>query len=163
WRSQSQPRTAWRFGCRMWIAAPHHGEASRPVAIGGRCGRLTVIGSCSLPTTQVDLAFTGFARTVRAKRSSFSKPMREGFRVRCLQTGRVWRSTPATRSGLHRSKVIPSVRDSATPNPEAQFSTDGQWVAYVSAELGSSDVFVRSYPGPGGRWQISNGGGRFPI
>jgi serine/threonine protein kinase len=53
--------------------------------------------------------------------------------------------------------------DAATPNPEAQFSTDGQWVAYVSAELGSSDVFVRSYPGPGGRWQISNGGGRFPI
>jgi serine/threonine-protein kinase len=53
--------------------------------------------------------------------------------------------------------------DAATPNPEAQFSTDGQWVAYVSAELGRSDVFVRSYPGPGGRWQISNGGGRFPI
>jgi len=53
--------------------------------------------------------------------------------------------------------------DAATPNPEAQFSADGRWIAYVSAELGSSEVFVQAYPGPGGRWQISNGGGRFPI
>jgi serine/threonine-protein kinase len=53
--------------------------------------------------------------------------------------------------------------NAATPIPEAQFSADGRWIAYVSAELGSADVFVQRYPGPGGRWQISNGGGRFPI
>jgi serine/threonine protein kinase/Tol biopolymer transport system component len=53
--------------------------------------------------------------------------------------------------------------DAATPIPEAQFSPDGRWIAYVSAELGSSDVFVQPYPGTGGRWQISDGGGRFPI
>jgi len=53
--------------------------------------------------------------------------------------------------------------DAATPIPEAQFSPDGRWIAYVSAELGSSDVFVQPYPGTGGRWQISSGGGRFPI
>jgi serine/threonine-protein kinase len=53
--------------------------------------------------------------------------------------------------------------DAATPIPEVQFSADGRWIAYVSAELGSSDVFVQPYPGSGGRWQISNGGGRFPI
>jgi Tol biopolymer transport system component len=53
--------------------------------------------------------------------------------------------------------------DAATPIPEAQFSPDSRWIAYVSAELGSSDVFVRPYPDSGGRWQTSNGGGRFPI
>jgi serine/threonine-protein kinase len=53
--------------------------------------------------------------------------------------------------------------DAATPIPEAQFSPDGRWIAYVSGELGSSDVFVQPYPGTGGRWQISSGGGRFPI
>jgi serine/threonine protein kinase/Tol biopolymer transport system component len=53
--------------------------------------------------------------------------------------------------------------DAATPIPEAQFSPDGRWIAYVSAELGSSDVFVQPYPATGGRWQISNGGGGFPI
>jgi serine/threonine protein kinase/Tol biopolymer transport system component len=53
--------------------------------------------------------------------------------------------------------------DAATPIPEVQFSPDGRWIAYVSAELGSSDVFVQPYPETGGRWQLSNGGGRFPI
>jgi serine/threonine protein kinase/Tol biopolymer transport system component len=53
--------------------------------------------------------------------------------------------------------------DAATPVAAAQFSPDGRWLAYVSAELGTTDVFVRPFPGPGGRWQISTGGGRFPI
>jgi Tol biopolymer transport system component len=53
--------------------------------------------------------------------------------------------------------------DAATPVPAAQFSPDGQWMAYVSASLGITDVFVRPFPGPGGAWQISTGGGRFPV
>src|SRR5690348_8211691 len=36
-------------------------------------------------------------------------------------------------------------------------------MAYVSAESGNSDVFVRPFPGPGGKWQVSTGGGGFPI
>lgn len=36
-------------------------------------------------------------------------------------------------------------------------------MAYVSAESGVLNVFVRPFPGPGGRRQISTGGGRFPI
>jgi serine/threonine-protein kinase len=53
--------------------------------------------------------------------------------------------------------------DAATPLPEVQFSPNGRWMAYVSAESGASDVFVRPFPGPGGRRQISIGGGHFPI
>jgi serine/threonine-protein kinase len=53
--------------------------------------------------------------------------------------------------------------DAATPLPEAQFSPDGRWMAYVSAELGTAEVFVQPFPGPGGRWQVSTGGGRFPV
>ena len=53
--------------------------------------------------------------------------------------------------------------DAATPVPEAQFSPDGRWMAYVSAELGTTETFVRPFPGPGGRWQISMGGGRLPV
>jgi Tol biopolymer transport system component len=47
----------------------------------------------------------------------------------------------------------------------ARFSPDGRWVAYVSNDFGSDsgpDVFVRPYPGPGQRWQISTDGGRDP-
>jgi len=29
--------------------------------------------------------------------------------------------------------------------------------------LGTTELFVRPFPGPGGTWQISTGGGRFPV
>ncbi len=46
---------------------------------------------------------------------------------------------------------------------EAQFSPDGRWLAYVSNETGRYEVYVQPYPGPGGKWQISAGGGREPV
>ena len=39
------------------------------------------------------------------------------------------------------------------------FSPDGKWVAYQSNESGRDEVYVRPFPGPGGVWQISAGGG----
>ena len=42
----------------------------------------------------------------------------------------------------------------------AAFSPDGQWIAYDSDETGRDEVFVRPYPGPGAKWQISVDGGR---
>jgi serine/threonine-protein kinase len=42
------------------------------------------------------------------------------------------------------------------------FSPDGRWFAYTSNESGTNEVYVRPYPGPGGRWQISGGGGNEP-
>jgi serine/threonine-protein kinase len=44
----------------------------------------------------------------------------------------------------------------------ARFSPDGRWIAYTSDESGQYEIYVRPYPGPGGRWQISNGGGMEP-
>jgi len=43
------------------------------------------------------------------------------------------------------------------------FSPDGRWVAYSSSESGEFEVYVRPFPGPGGRWQISTGGGGYPV
>jgi serine/threonine-protein kinase len=44
------------------------------------------------------------------------------------------------------------------------FSPDGRWLAYFSGEsLGTGEIFVRPFPGPGGVWQISNGGGDWPV
>jgi Tol biopolymer transport system component len=45
---------------------------------------------------------------------------------------------------------------------EPAFSPDGRWIAYISAESGNAQIYVRPFPGPGGKWQISTGGGRFP-
>jgi Tol biopolymer transport system component len=44
----------------------------------------------------------------------------------------------------------------------AALSPDGRWIAYASDESGISQVFVRTYPGAGGHWQISNDGGLAP-
>ena len=43
------------------------------------------------------------------------------------------------------------------------FSPDGRWLAYASNESGSYEVYVRSFPGPGGRWQVSMSGGAMPV
>lgn len=39
------------------------------------------------------------------------------------------------------------------------FSPDGRWLAYASDESGRPEIYVRSYPGPGGKWQVSTEGG----
>ena len=39
------------------------------------------------------------------------------------------------------------------------FSHDGKWVAYTSDESGQYEVYMRPYPGPGERHQISTAGG----
>jgi serine/threonine-protein kinase len=44
-------------------------------------------------------------------------------------------------------------------NFDPALSPDGRWLAYASSESGQSDIYVREFPGPGGKWQISNGGG----
>jgi serine/threonine-protein kinase len=41
-------------------------------------------------------------------------------------------------------------------------SPDGKWLAYVSNETGTDEVYVRALPGPGGRVQISTNGAREP-
>jgi serine/threonine-protein kinase len=47
-------------------------------------------------------------------------------------------------------------------NHSPSLSPDGHWVAYVSDETGPMEVYVRPFPGPGARWQISDGGGTEP-
>jgi len=42
------------------------------------------------------------------------------------------------------------------------FSPDGRWLAYSSNESGRNEVYVRPFPGPGGKWQISASGGGLP-
>lgn len=42
------------------------------------------------------------------------------------------------------------------------FSPDGKWVAYQSNESGKNEVYVRPFPGPGAKWQVSTNGGNAP-
>jgi serine/threonine protein kinase/Tol biopolymer transport system component len=43
------------------------------------------------------------------------------------------------------------------------FSPDGRWLAYASDESGAYQVYVRAFPDKGGKWQVSNSGGVYPV
>ena len=43
-----------------------------------------------------------------------------------------------------------------------QISPDGKWVAYASDDLGNWEIYVTSFPGAAGKWQVSRGGGTEP-
>ena len=53
--------------------------------------------------------------------------------------------------------------NSRSDEREPMFSPDGRWIAYQSNASGRNEVYVRPYPGPGGQWQISTGGGVSPT
>ncbi len=43
-----------------------------------------------------------------------------------------------------------------------RFSPDGKWIAYVSDESGTAQVYVQPFPASGGKWQVSTQGGYTP-
>src|SRR5262249_28465896 len=45
----------------------------------------------------------------------------------------------------------------------ARFSPDGHWLAYVSDETGSDEVYLAPFPGGGAKSQVSQGGGVEPM
>jgi Tol biopolymer transport system component len=65
------------------------------------------------------------------------------------------------KSGWKPGEPNPFV-NSAFVEGEPAFSPDGRWLAYSSTESGNYEVYVRPFPGPGGKWQISTGGGEHP-
>jgi len=42
---------------------------------------------------------------------------------------------------------------------DGQFSPDGHWIAYQTNESGHTEIVIQPFPGPGGKHQISTGGG----
>jgi eukaryotic-like serine/threonine-protein kinase len=60
-------------------------------------------------------------------------------------------------------KAIPVViADSEAREFDGRFSWDGRWVAYVSNETGTNEIYVQPFPPTGGKWQASHGGGLSP-
>ena len=48
---------------------------------------------------------------------------------------------------------------------DAVFSPDGRWIAYAAFQGLNAQVFVQPFPAnsSGGKWLVSNAGGRFPV
>jgi Tol biopolymer transport system component len=76
--------------------------------------------------------------------------------------------TRMTSSGNHMV-LLPSTGGGMTPfavgngsEMNGQISPDGKWVAYASDESGNWEIYVTSFPGAAGKWQVSRGGGTEP-
>jgi hypothetical protein len=46
---------------------------------------------------------------------------------------------------------------------DGHFSPNGRWMAYVSNESGTNEVYVRAFPASTGRWRVSTNGGLHPL
>ena len=62
-----------------------------------------------------------------------------------------------------RDRKVSPFLNSEFDEMSPEFSPDGRWMVYVSNESGRNEVYVRQFPGPGGRWQISSEGGTEPL
>ena len=71
-----------------------------------------------------------------------------------------------------RDIYVLSLRGQSLPRPVvntpaydggAQFSPDGHWMVYASDESGQMQVYLRPFPGPDRRWQVSTEGGTQPV
>ena len=60
-------------------------------------------------------------------------------------------------------KAEPFLSEAQVVEVDPAFSPDGRFLAYASNESGPNEVFVRPFPGPGGKWKISTAGGKFPA
>jgi eukaryotic-like serine/threonine-protein kinase len=67
------------------------------------------------------------------------------------------------RVGVDSGSVPARILATAFDNGAPSLSPDGRWLAYTANESGRDEVYVRSYPGAGGRWQVSLEGGSEPI
>ncbi len=45
----------------------------------------------------------------------------------------------------------------------ARLSPNGRWLAYTSDETKQNEVYVQTFPNPGGKWQVSTNGGERPV
>jgi serine/threonine protein kinase len=63
---------------------------------------------------------------------------------------------------LEGDKKLTPFIESPANETGAVLSPNGKWLAYMSDESGRYEVYVTAFPGPGGKWQVSNGGGSDP-
>ena len=60
---------------------------------------------------------------------------------------------------IHRFSKLSADGQRIPGTIDGNFSPDGHWLAYFSDETGQPEVYVVPFPGPGGKYQISHGGG----
>jgi eukaryotic-like serine/threonine-protein kinase len=64
---------------------------------------------------------------------------------------------------MHGERTPYPLLHSTADDGYPRFSPDGKWIAYRSNDTGRSEIYVVPFPGSGGKWQVSVGGGDWPV
>jgi serine/threonine-protein kinase len=64
---------------------------------------------------------------------------------------------------LDKERESELILQTAFDEHSAVLSPDDRWIAYVSDESGRNEVYLRPFPGAGGRWKVSTEGGSEPM
>jgi serine/threonine-protein kinase len=99
-------------------------------------------------------------RLVPSARSANFTPNQDYLITSMREAGKWWIRAIPMRNDSGRKPI--NLLSAEVPR-QARLSRDGHWLAYVSEETGRSEVYVQRFPGPGGRYQVSSGGGTEPI
>jgi len=59
---------------------------------------------------------------------------------------------------LQSEKKLVPVLNGPSAERNGRVSPDSKWLAYMSNETGTDELYVTSFPVPGSRWQVSSGG-----
>jgi Tol biopolymer transport system component len=77
------------------------------------------------------------------------------------ENGDLW-VLPTNPDGATKERKPVPFLQSESNEGQGQFSPDGRWIAYTSDESGQDEVYIRPFPGPGGKREVSISGGAFP-
>ena len=161
---------------KLWLYDLNRGTAS-PFTFGE--------GNDYYPTWSPDSQQVAFSSTRGSQEDIYVKPVGGGSGETCCSAVRVTRNpTAGPRTDATSCLITSAKRPRPTdiwalplfgdrkPFPVVQipgtdyygmFSPDGKWVAYDSDESGRGEIYVVPFPGPGGKWQVSTGGGIQPF
>ena len=64
---------------------------------------------------------------------------------------------------VRNRRITPFSSSQLSREEYPEFSPDGRWLAYGSDESGLDEVYVRPFPSPGAKWQLSRQGGTEPL
>jgi Tol biopolymer transport system component len=174
--ARGEPQTGWS----MWLYDLAGGTNSRFTVGAGSSALSAWSSDGSRVVFQSDLG-PGLGSTLTMKRVDGTGPEERLLKSGPAEAIYLWDwsadgrfivygvSSPDTK-GIADLSILPLDGD-RKPHPflqssfnkeQAQISPDGKWIAYTSYESGKDEVYVQSFPTPGGKRQISVDGGVQP-
>ena len=127
---------------------------------GRRIAYITTAGDSAGVWWQPWDASAAAERLTTRTRGAVFTPKMDFLITTAREGGRWWvRALPLGGDSVRKSITLLNADIPRQP----RLSRDGRWLAYVSGETGLTEVYVQPFPGPGGRYQISSGGGVEPM